>query len=492
MEAPSEILSKKPGYAIGSRRPICVDLDGTLVKTDLLIEGLLAIIADKRKLAYLPKLLASSRVDFKRRVAELADLKPELLPYNSELISFLQQQKEIGRPIVLVTAADQRNAEAVGSYLDLFDEIISSNGVLNLRGEAKALELVRRFGRKGFDYVGNDHADLAVWREASGIVIVNASRAVSSEAQKFGNVLAEFASQPPLLLMALQAMRPYQWVKNLLVFVPLLASRSLNDTAGVFGALCMFASFCAAASGIYLVNDLMDLAADRRHARKRYRPLASGALPLSFGAWLAGTLIASGVVLAVVAGAVNLLIAYAVASFAYSMAFKQYPLLDVFMLAAFYTLRVVAGGVASHHPVSLWLLAFSGFTFLSLALVKRTGEIMLYTNDSYDRPPSRRGYLPQDRTILSMLGIASAFSSSVVLALFVNSSTAFQEYRSPEVLWALVPLLLFWQCRLWLATGRGCMHDDPIVFSCRDWVSWVFAVSVLAIVLLASLSPAFI
>jgi 4-hydroxybenzoate polyprenyltransferase/phosphoserine phosphatase len=471
-------------------RPICVDLDGTLVNTDLLIEGFLTILSSRRGLMCLPQLLTFSRVDFKRRIGELADLRVELLPYNLELLAFLQEQKQAGRRILLATAADNRTAQAVAKHLGFFDEIISSDGVRNLKGETKSRELVRRFGREGFDYVGNDPADLPVWREAKGIVIVNASRAVSSKARKLSDVLLEIANRPPMLPMALRAMRPQQWVKNLLVFVPLLASRSFGDIHGMLGALCVFASFCMTASGIYLVNDLTDLAADRRHLRKRYRPFASGALPLSFGAGLAAALIATGIASGLLCGAALLIIAYAVVSLSYSLALKQYPLLDVFVLAALYTVRIVAGGIASHHSVTLWLLAFSGFTFLSLALVKRIGEMNLKLSDSAG-VLARRGYFPEDRLVLLMFGIASTFASSVVLALYVSSSTAFQQYRTPEILWGLVPLILFWQCRLWLATERGRMHDDPINYAFRDWVSWLVAGSVLIIMLLASVRQIF-
>jgi 4-hydroxybenzoate polyprenyltransferase len=330
-----------------------------------------------------------------------------------------------------------------------------------------------------------------VWREAEGIGIANARGAVAAEARKAGRVFAEFNSQPSVLSAALRAMRPHQWVKNLLVFVPLLASRSFADTAGVLGALMMFAAFCATASGIYLVNDLFDLQADRRHPRKRFRPLASGALGLQLGAGLAGVLIAGGIALAAAVGAAHLAIAYAALSLGYSLALKQYPLLDVFILATLYTLRIVAGGVASQHSVTLWLLAFSGFVFLSLALVKRTGEMGRADHSGPARALTRRGYFPEDRPILVMFGTASAFASSIVLALFVNSSAALQPYKAPEVLWGLVPLVLFWQCRLWLSTERGKMHDDPIVYAFRDWVSWVVAGSALAVMLLASWGSAF-
>jgi 4-hydroxybenzoate polyprenyltransferase len=180
------------------------------------------------------------------------------------------------------------------------------------------------------------------------------------------------------------------------------------------------------------------------------------------------------------------LAAYLGISLAYSLAFKRYPLVDVFILSVLYTLRIVAGGVASGHHATLWLLAVSGFTFLSLALVKRAGE--LASSGQADNPHAiaGRGYFPEDRQILQMFGTASAFASSVVLALFVSSTAASQPYNSPELLWGLVPLILFWQLRLWLSTQRGHMHDDPIVYASRDWVSWLVAAGVVAIMLVSS------
>ena len=466
--------------------PLCVDLDGTLIRTDSLIEGILSILSQRRGIGKLPQLSAATRAIFKQRVGALADLRPELLPYNAELLEFLHGQKREGRRIVLVTAADQSTAQSIANHLDLFDEIIASNGDRNLKGAAKANELVLRFGRKGFDYAGDSRADLAVWREANGIIIVNASQAVAREARALGKVIAEFNCRRSPILAMIRAMRPHQWVKNLLVFVPILASRSFTDWPAVLGALGMFVSFCAAASGIYLLNDLMDLTADRRHPTKRNRPFASGALSLPFGALFAITLVATGLVLAHSVGASSLLLAYAAISFAYSLVLKQYPLLDVFILSALYTLRIVAGGVASEHRVTLWLLAFSGFLFLGLALVKRTREIA--AND-FNQSTVRRGYFPEDHAILQTFGVASAFAACVVLALFVNSTTAVETYAAPDLLWGLVPLILFWQLRLWLSTQRGHMHDDPIVYASRDWVSWWVAIGVIVVVLAASWGP---
>ena len=479
------IINTAPSSS-GIRKPLCVDLDGTLIRTDALIEGFLSIVSGRDGIYKLPRLLTRSRAAFKQRVAALSDLKPELLPYNAELIEFLRGQKQSGRRIVLVTAADTQTARAIASYLGLFDEIVASDGERNLKGETKAVELVRRYGIKGFDYAGDSRADLAVWRAADEIIIVNAPHGVARGARLLGKVVTEIDNRHSLVRAAIRGMRPHQWVKNLLVFVPLLVSRSFTDWFGFLGGLGIFASLCMAASGIYLLNDLVDLTADRRHTNKRNRPFASGALPLLFGAFLAMALLTIGFALALSVGAAHLLAVYLGISLAYSLAFKQYPLLDVFILSALYTLRIVVGGVASGHQATLWLLAFSGFTFLSLALVKRAGELASSGQAGSPHAVTVRGYFPEDRQILQMFGVASAFASSVVLTLFVSSTAASQPYRSPELLWGLVPLILFWQLRLWLSAQRGHMHDDPIVYAYRDWVSWLVAAGVLVVMLVAS------
>lgn len=466
-------------------KTLCVDLDGTLLKTDILVEGMLSILSRRGGFVEIIGLATPRRAALKSKVAALAQTSPELLPYNTEFIAFLRDRREAGQQIVLTTAADAGAARIIAEHFGIFDQVIASDGENNLKGEKKARELVRRFGPKGFDYAGNDRADFAVWREADGIIVVNASRAVTRGASTLGNVIREFPRQSPLLAAALRAMRPHQWVKNLLLFVPLLTSRAFTDWPGLFSTLLAFVAFCLAASSVYLVNDLLDLNADRAHPRKRERPLARGDLPLQFAAGLSGLLLASGFALAMLAGIAHLVLLYVAASLSYSLWFKQYPLLDVFVLASLYTLRIVAGGVASHHPVTLWLMAFSGFTFLSLALVKRCGELRGF--DEYR--VVRRGYYPGDRPVLVMFGVGSVFASSVVLALFIGSAAAVQPYKSPEMLWGLVPLCLFWQCRLWLSTERGHMHDDPIVYAFRDRVSWMVAAAAVAIVVLATWFP---
>jgi 4-hydroxybenzoate polyprenyltransferase/phosphoserine phosphatase len=476
------------GAALGADQvPLCVDLDGTLIHTDLLIEGAFAVLTNARLIGKWPQLLATSRAGLKRKVAALAPLDVSLLPYNRALLTYLREQKAAGRRLVLATAADRQMAEAVADHLDLFDEVIASDGELNLKGAAKAQALVARFGLRGFSYVGNDSCDLPIWRVAESAVVVNASRGVHAEVTRSAVVEARFDDRPSRARAALSAMRPHQWAKNVLVFVPLIMAHALTDLGTWRDALVMFAAFCATASGIYLVNDLTDLAADRRHPRKRRRPFASGTLPLTAGALMACCLLAAGFGLSTLVDASVVMSTYAVASVSYSLALKEYPLVDVFMLAGLYTIRVFGGGVATGHWPSLWLLAFCGFLFLGLALIKRTEEMAAVARSGGERIAGRRGYFPGDVPILQSFGCASTFASGVVLALFVGSDAASAQYATPGLLWGIVPLILFWECRLWLSTARGHMHDDPIVYATRDWVSWVVAACIFAVVTAANI-----
>jgi 4-hydroxybenzoate polyprenyltransferase/phosphoserine phosphatase len=462
--------------------PLCVDLDNTLVRTNIGSESFFAVVARRR----LGGLLASGRAPFKDRLAELAALDPALLPYNEQLLAYLREQKARGRHLVLVTGAASRIAHSVAQHLALFDEVIASDDMRNLVGKTKADALVERFGLKGFAYAGNHRRDLPVWRAARSSILVNASSAIRATAEKVAPVEAEFSDRASLLRAAVRAIRPHQWVKNLLLFIPIVTAHAIGDVSAWMSGIGLFVVFCATASAIYLVNDLVDLSADRQHPRKRDRPLASGKLPLMLGVALALALFAVGFGLSAVWGTLPIVVVYATLSICYSLLFKEFPLVDVFLLAALYTIRVIGGGVATGYAVTLWLLAFSGFLFLSLALVKRVQELMMVARVSGDRAAARRGYHPADVTILQTFGCASAFASSVVLALFVASAAASSQYSSPELLWGTVPLILFWQCRLWLATARGYMHDDPIVYAIRDWVSWITAACVLALLLAAA------
>ena len=464
--------------------PLCVDLDGTLVRSDTLLEDIFSLPLNGRLLWCFAGLF-SGRAVFKKRVAQNSALQASLLPYNAKLIAYLREQKAAGRSLILATAADSITAQKVADHLELFDEVIASDGVENVKGRAKASTLSARFGEKGFAYAGNSRSDLPVWRAAGSAVIVNAPRHVAAAARDSAVVEAEIAERPALLPALLRAMRPHQWVKNLLVFVPIVTAHALRDVSGWSHAVFAFLAFSATASGIYLLNDISDLSADRSHPRKSARPFASGEIPLHLGVLIAVVLLGAGAALAILGNVLAIILIYALMSVAYSAKLKTMPLVDVFMLAGLYTIRLFGGGRASGHPVSFWLLAFSNFIFLGLALVKRVAELKVAGPQISNL--ARRGYRLEDIPILQMFGCGSALAASLVLALFIESeaTVGVGRYATPGILWGLVPLILFWQFRLWLATTRGNMHDDPIVYAASDWVTWLVCAASLAVLLAA-------
>lgn len=456
--------------------PLAVDLDGTLVRSDTLVDSLAAGLRNWRVWRALLGVF-SNRAAMKQRVAALEPVDAASLPYNEELLAYLKSEKASGRKLVLATAADRSTADAVQAHLGLFDAVLASDGVRNLKGDRKADALAAMFGERGFVYAGNDASDLKVWRRAHAAVIVNAGASVAARAAKDTVVERQFQNGGSRLRAMLKALRPYQWVKNLLVLVPLATAHAMGDAAGWISAGWTFAAFCATASSIYIINDLSDVKADRQHHRKRKRPFASGALSMPTGLAMTLMLLAVGAFCAVKSGAAIWVALYGLSSLSYSLFFKEYPLVDIFMLAGLYTLRLFAGGEATGHQVSLWLLGFSTFFFLSLALVKRVSEMMTKAQQGKAKA-ARRGYGAEDATILQLMGVASAFTAIVILSLFVQDETVSQRYSSPVFLWCIVPLMLFWLCRIWLSTARGYMHDDPIVYAAKDWVSWLVSIAV--------------
>jgi 4-hydroxybenzoate polyprenyltransferase/phosphoserine phosphatase len=467
--------------------PLCIDLDGTLANTDTLVEGWLTALWNKPSnlLRLLPALL-HGKAAFKKAIARESRLDVALLPYNVALLDYLKEQKKQGRVLVLVTAANEAIARAVANHLQLFDAVIASDDRHNLRGMAKAKALCERFGSAGFSYAGNDRADLPIWEVAHSAILVNASARVWKHAKQRVAIEQCFDNPHNSLAAFLRALRPYQWAKNSLVFVPIVTAAAFVDVIAWAHAALMFIAFCLTASGIYLINDIFDLSADRQHPRKRLRPFASGALPLGVGLISGPLFVASGVALALAVGTSFLLACYAAVSILYSMKLKELPLVDIFALSALYMVRLIAGGEATGYFVSLWLLAFSGFLFFSLAVIKRVAE--LQAGVRLGRAiMHRRGYGPNDLSILQMMGVGASFVSALVLALYVQD-VGIARYKNPMVLWAIVPLLLLWQCRLWLATARGQMNDDPIVYAAKDWVSRSVAAAVMIVIVLAAVS----
>lgn len=475
-------ISPDEAAVSGPAPVLCVDLDGTLVRTDTLVESLVASFFDWRMWRALAAMPFSGRAAMKRRITEITAIDAAALPYNRELVDFLRVEKASGRTLVLATAADHRIASAVSEHLGLFDEVIASDGNLNLKASRKAEALAGRFGHKGFVYAGNSHSDIPVWRAAKAAIVVNAPRAVAGKAEELTMVEKIVDDRPPVWASLVKALRPYQWIKNLLVFVPMVTAHAVSESESWRRAAGAFAAFCLIASAIYIVNDITDMRADRMHPRKSKRPFASGALSPLIGIGAAAVMAAMGSVLAFAYGVLPVLMFYAAVSLSYSLWFKEFPLLDVFVLACLYTVRLFAGGEATGHFVSLWLLGFSVFFFLSLALVKRVCEL-IQTSGTNNRSLARRGYTIADIAFLQSAGIASGFAATVVLALYVQTETAMVRYASPVLLWCIVPLALFWICRIWLSTARGYMHDDPIVYAAKDWVSWLVSAAIVAAVI---------
>jgi 4-hydroxybenzoate polyprenyltransferase/phosphoglycolate phosphatase-like HAD superfamily hydrolase len=472
-----------------STLPLCVDLDGTLLASNSLHEAAVAAcMADPRVVLSLPGWLAQGKARLKEELARRWDFDPAHLPYHREFLAYLQEQKAKGRKLVLATAADRRIARKIADHLNLFDEVIASDGAGNLGGAAKAAALVERFGAKGFIYAGNAAADIAVWHAAAAAVVVAAPKRVSAAAAAEAPVIHAMARQDSMLRGLIRALRPHQWVKNLLVFVPLVCASAFDSIAAWQAALECFFGFCAIASSIYLLNDIADLASDRAHPRKSRRPFACGAVPIALGLALVPVLLAIAVAFGWESDAGRDFAVYAALSLAYNFKLKEMPLVDVFVLAGLYTVRLFAGGEASGFPVSLWLLGFSSFMFLSLALIKRVSELQLVLKQRR-QVNGRRGYMTQDLHALEMMGYAASFTSALVLTLYVQSDTASHYYTHAKLLWGVVPLMLFWQCRLWLSTARGYMHDDPIVYAARDWVSWLVFAALVVLVAGASFLP---
>jgi 4-hydroxybenzoate polyprenyltransferase len=468
--------------------PICVDLDGTLVKTDLFIESAVKALRIKvSNLFYLFLLFLHGKAFTKNKLAIICIPDPTILPYNETLISYLKKERENGRKIILATACDQKIAESIAQFLNIFDDVIASDGTNNLKGGVKAKALVERFGSKGFAYAGNSRTDLAVWRRANAAILVNTPKYVSMTVKSFVPIEQEFYERKSHYLGLIREIRLFQWVKNILVFIPLLSAHELLNATAFLNTCYIFLAFCAAASGGYLINDLLDLEADRNHPRKCQRPFASGELPLEYG--LAGPfliLIALLVCISVSAETTLIISVYIALSITYSLYLKTKPIIDVFCLACLYTVRIIAGGVASNYLVSIWLLTFSGFLFLSLGMLKRYAE-NLPSETKKKQVFNRRGYKRQDSLLMIIMGVGSSFSSALVLGLYAETPHAQASYPTYILLWGIVPLVLFWQSRMWLSTIRGNMCDDPIVYAVKDKISILVFVFILLFYILASL-----
>jgi 4-hydroxybenzoate polyprenyltransferase len=468
--------------------PLCADLDGTLIRSDLLLESIIVLF--KRNLLralQLPIWLFRGKAHFKQRIADLVDLPVDLLPYDEAFLQFLMDQKAEGRMLVLATSSNRKYADAIAVHLGLFDRVMASDSRTNLSGSRKAEELVEAFGAGRFDYAANAAVDLEIWRHARKAILVAAPAGVTKKVKKLIPVERHFARKKLGFSGTMKAIRIHQWLKNLLIFVPLITSHQLDDPAKLMQAAIAFLAFGLCASSVYLTNDLLDLQVDRQHPSKRNRPLASGDLPIVAGIIAVPTLLAVTmlIALALPREVMALLVAYYFLALAYSIWLKPIMVVDVLVLAGLYTMRLIVGGAAASITLSFWLLGFAMFLFLSLALVKRYSELLLSSRRNADSHQGR-GYRPEDLEGLAQFGAAAGYLSVLVLALYINSEEVRVLYEYPRLIWLLCPLLLYWISRIWLLARRGQMYEDPVFFALKDWNSYWIGLIALSILWIAS------
>jgi 4-hydroxybenzoate polyprenyltransferase/phosphoserine phosphatase len=468
-----------------ARQPktLAVDLDGTLIKNDLLHDSLLfVLIRMPSKLLGVIKGLTKGKLALKSELSRLYIPKFEHVTINPDVLKLVQNARDAGRPTLLVSASHQQLVLELVKSLPVFDEAVGSEEI-NLSGKNKAEFLASKYGKGGFDYIGNSKSDIPVWESADKALVVSRSKQLLAQAARV-NKNASLVPTSFSRFALLKEMRIHQWVKNLLVFVPLLAAFEFLDPNLTLKAFLAFISFSLLASGVYFVNDLTDNNSDREHVKKRLRPIAAGHISIPIAVISACLLLSLGMLVAL---SVNLTFAalalgYLLLTSAYSFFLKQVAVLDCVILAGLYTLRVIAGGIATGLPLTYWLLAFSSFIFFSLAWMKRYAEL---GNSAGEGKISGRGYAKSDLSFVFMMGAASAFVSILIFALYIDNIQSTGGYKQPDLAWLALPILTYWLCRIWLIAFRGQMNEDPIVFATKDKVSIICGILLATTLLIA-------
>ena len=466
--------------------PLVVDLDGTLIRTDLLAETIFAALgANPFCLFDLIKGWRRGRSHLKAIAAELSAIDPASLPYDADVLSLIDKARAQGRPVYLASASTDCLVAAVARHIGKFDGWFASKGDHNLKAQAKAQLLVAKFGEKGFDYAGNEAADLPIWAHARKAIAVATPAHVQARLSGLNTNSERIGEARGTWRAWLKLLRVHQYAKNLLVFIPLVAAHAFT-TPAIFHAVLAFIAFSACASGVYILNDAADLSADRMHPTKRDRPLAKGTIPI----WQALAAVPGLLLFAFAVAALTnwdfvlILAGYLAVTTAYTFKFKRMLLLDAVSLAGLYTLRVIGGAAAVSVPVSSWLLGFSLFIFTSLALVKRYVELTKLLDQGLPNP-ANRAYEKDDLPIVASLAAAAGYNAVIVLALYISSDTVTSLYGRPQMLWLVCPLVMYWISRLIMKAHRRQMDDDPVVFALKDPISLITALCITIAGLLA-------
>jgi 4-hydroxybenzoate polyprenyltransferase len=469
-------------------RPLCVDLDGTLVKSDTLVDSLLVLARTRPALLFkLPMHLLRGKAAFKAFITSSINLDVAHLPYNHALLHYLQQQRLQGRAIYLATGADIHLARRVAAHLGVFSDVLGSDGATNLIGSKKLDSLRARFNATGFDYIGNDTPDLPLLVHATEPMVANPSLRLRMRLRARGiHPAHEFVERASTVRSLLKSLRLHQWAKNLLIFVPLLLSHAVTGTK-LLAALAAFCCFSLTASSAYIFNDLLDIEADRRHPQKQLRPFASGDLSPFSGICIAAAFLLAGLIGGhlLPGGFYAWLLLYLATTISYSWYLKRIPLVDVLVLSGLYILRLLAGAAATETNISHWLAGFSMFLFLSLAIVKRFAELENLRASGTTTLKNGRGYLLGDLEQLRSFGTASAYAAVVVFAIYISGPDVTKLYREPRLLWLIVPLMILWLNRVWLLAARGELDEDPVAFALTDRLSQLIGLAVILIALWA-------
>ena len=469
-------------------KPVVVDLDGTLIKTDTLLEMLMALlICNPFFILLTPFWLLGGKANLKNRVAEKVELNVRLLPYNQDVIDYITTAKQKGRRCYLATGTVRKIANAVSEHLGLFEGVLATDEKTNLTGSNKADILNEKFGKGNYIYLGNHAVDLKLWENCAEAIVVSSSNKLLKSVEKVCRNVQQIKVETASIKTYLKAIRVHQWVKNALLFVPLLTSHQYVNIEFIVLCLLGFLSYSLAASSVYVLNDLVDLESDRQHPSKSKRPFAAGIISIVDGLVLFPVLLIVAFSIAGLFLPVDFVLAlliYYVLTVVYSFKLKRIIMLDTIILAALYTMRIIAGSFIIGVELSFWLLAFSMFIFLSLALVKRYTELVLMKSEGTKKAIGR-GYHAEDASLVSSFGAASGYIAVMVFALYVNSPEVTELYLQPSILWLACPILLYWISRVWIIAHRGEMNDDPIVFAVKDLQSLITALCI-AIVFMAA------
>lgn len=481
---PRELFEEDNNAVLSEDLPLCVDLDGTLLKTDTLIETAF-ILLKKNPLHIFSFIfwLMKGKANLKHQIASRVNLRVALLPLNVRLLSFLKKRYQMGQKIILATAANKKIANSIADYLGIFSEVLASDEKTNLRAGNKLDAIIQKTGNTGFIYAGNASEDLPIWRKATEIIAVNTRHSIIEKVEKYGKKKLVFSDSRENHIIFLKSIRIHQWAKNLLVFVPLITSHNFTDLNSLINSMVAFLSFCFCASSAYLLNDLIDLDDDRHHPNKKYRPLAAGELSLKTGMLAMPVLLCFSLLVSFLVNPILcvLLGFHFSLTFIYSFYLKKIPLVDVLTLALLYTLRIFFGAVAISVAVSQWLLSFSIFLFISLGFIKRTVELSQTIGDEIQA--HSRGYLSSDLDLLNIFGIASGYISIIVFALYIDSDNVKILYRNPQMLWTICIFLFYWISRMWLKVKRGEMYDDPVFFAIKDKTSYIISILIIVAIL---------